>query len=96
MIISSSHLYICTMRITTHNAIFNLRTHHKNQYKTYSSLAYSKQIVVLGIEIMTEVGKVWLCKKKRVYTLEADWVWSHKLTISSLFQVSDYSTLTWG
>lgn len=76
--------------------MFDLRTHNKNECKSYNALAYSKPSVVLGMEFMIEVGKVWLFRKKRVYTLEVDWVWAHKLTILSLFQVSDYSTVTWG
>ncbi len=46
------------MKITTYNEIFDLRTHNKNECKTYNALAYSKPSVVLVMEIMTEVGKV--------------------------------------
>lgn len=46
------------MRITTHNEMFDLRTHNKNECKSYNALAYSKPSVVLGMEFMIEVGKV--------------------------------------
>ena len=59
MAISGVHLQIsCTMRITTHNEMFDLRTHNKNAHKAYNALADSKLSVVLGLEIMTEVGKI--------------------------------------